>query len=178
MFDLPLLPKVVPLGAILFSFLFLLISIPLEAYILNSVLKFDKKTSSFYAICMNLFSNVVGWIVFFWIEPFLSARLRTSLMNLIFFDQILPSMINLMILTAFIVFFGTFVVKSFILRIALISLTDFWKKQDESEMQKILSRRQFKMRLQTKNIFTSVLIANALSYTAVVLILFLIIRIV
>ncbi|TBR58464.1 filament integrity protein fraC [Westiellopsis prolifica IICB1] len=178
MFDLPLLPKVVPLGAILFSFLFLLISIPLEAYILNSVLKFDKKTSSFYAICMNLFSNVVGWIVFFWIEPFLSVRLRTSLMNLIFFDQILPSMINLMILTAFIVFFGTFVVKSFILRIALISLTDFWKKQDESDIQNVLSRRQFKMRLQTKNIFTSVLIANALSYTAVVLILFLIIRIV
>ncbi|TFI55518.1 filament integrity protein fraC [Mastigocladus laminosus UU774] len=178
MFDLPLLPKVVPLGAILFSFLFLLISIPLEAYILNSVLKFDKKTSSFYAICMNLFSNVVGWIIFFWIEPFLSVRLRTSLMNLIFFDQILPSMINLMILTAFIVFFGTFVVKSFILRIALISLTDFWKKQDESDIQNVLSRRQFKMRLQTKNIFTSVLIANALSYTAVVLILFLIIRIV
>ncbi len=178
MFDLPLLPKVVPLGAILFSFLFLLVSIPLEAYILNSVLKFDKKTSSFYAICMNLFSNVVGWIIFFWIEPFLSIRLRTSLMNLIFFDQILPNTINLMILTAFIVFFGTFVVKSFILRAALISLTDFWKKQDESDVQKFLSRRGFKMRLQTKNIFTSVLIANAVSYTAVVLILFLIIRIV
>ncbi|MCP6763231.1 MAG: filament integrity protein fraC [Fischerella sp. CENA71] len=178
MFDLPLLPKVVPLGAILFSFLFLLISIPLEAYILNSVLKFDKKTSSFYAICMNLFSNVVGWIIFFWIEPFIPVRLRTGLMNLIFFDQILPGMINSMILTAFIVFFGTFVVKSFILRAALISLTDFWKKQDESDSQKILSRREFKMRLQAKNIFTSVLIANALSYTAVVLILFLIIRIV
>ncbi len=178
MFDLPLLPKVLPLGAILFSFLFLLVSIPLEAYILNSVLKFDKRTSSFYAICMNLFSNVFGWIIFFWIEQFLSIRLRTGLMNLIFFDQILPSMINLMILTAFIVFFGTFVVKSFILRIALISLTDFWKKQDESEAQKVLSRREFRMRLQTKNIFTSVLIANAVSYTAVVLILFLIIRIV
>ncbi|MFB2769913.1 filament integrity protein FraC [Pelatocladus sp. BLCC-F211] len=178
MFDLPLLPKVVPLGAILFSFLFLLISIPLEAYILNSVLKFDKKTSSFYAICMNLFSNVVGWIIFFLIEPFMSIRLKTGLMNLIFFDQILPSIINLMILTAFIVFFGTFLVKSFILRAALISLTDFWKKQDESDSQKVLSRREFKMRLQTKNIFTSVLIANALSYTAVVLILFLIVRIV
>ncbi|MBW4431821.1 MAG: filament integrity protein fraC [Pelatocladus maniniholoensis HA4357-MV3] len=178
MFDLPLLPKVVPIGAILFSFLFLLVSIPLEAYILNSVLKFDKRTSSFYAICMNLFSNVVGWIIFFWIEPFLSIRLRTSLMNLIFFDQILPSMINLMILTAFIVFFGTFVVKSLILRLALISMTDFWKRQDESDAQKVLSRREFKMRLQTKNIFTNVLIANALSYTAVVLILFLIIRIV
>ncbi|BAZ66253.1 filament integrity protein [Fischerella sp. NIES-4106] len=178
MFDLPLLPKVVPIGAILFSFLFLLVSIPLEAYILNSVLKFDKRTSSFYAICMNLFSNVAGWIIFFWIEPFLSIRLRTSLMNLIFFDQILPSMINLMILTAFIVFFGTFVVKSLILRLALISMTDFWKRQDESDAQKVLSRREFKMRLQTKNIFTNVLIANALSYTAVVLILFLIIRIV
>ncbi|PLZ27837.1 filament integrity protein fraC, partial [Fischerella thermalis WC559] len=44
MLDFPLLPKVLPLGAILFNFLFLLISIPLEAYILNSIIKFDKKT--------------------------------------------------------------------------------------------------------------------------------------
>ncbi|MGJ5675764.1 MAG: filament integrity protein FraC [Nostochopsis sp.] len=178
MFDLPLLPKVVPLGAILFSFLFLLVSIPLEAYILNSVLKFDKKTSSFYAICMNLLSNVIGWVIFFLIEPLMSIRLKISLMNLIFFDQILPNTINLMILTAFIVFFGTFVVKSFILKAALVSLSDFWKNQDESDDQKNLSRRELKRKLQTKNIFTSVLIANAVSYTAVVLILFLIIRIV
>ncbi|MBD2434547.1 MULTISPECIES: filament integrity protein FraC [Fischerella] len=177
MFDLPLLPKVLPLGAILFSFLFLLISIPLEAYILNSILKFDKKTSSFYAICMNLFSNVIGWAIFFLIEPFLSIRLRSGLINLIFFNQILPNLINLMILTAFIVFFGTFLVKSLILRVALVSLTDFWKQEPESTPQKFYSRRDFKRKLQSKNIFTSVLIANALSYTAVVLVLFLIIRI-
>ncbi|PMB18522.1 filament integrity protein FraC, partial [Fischerella thermalis] len=88
MLDFPLLPKVLPLGAILFSFLFLLISIPLEAYILNSILKFDKKTSSFYAICMNLFSNVIGWAIFFLIEPLLSIRLKSGLINLMFFNQI------------------------------------------------------------------------------------------
>jgi hypothetical protein len=174
MFDLPLLPQVMPLGAILFSFLFLLISIPLEAYILNATLKFDKKTSSFYAICMNLFSNVIGWAIFFLIEPLMSNRLKSGFMNLIFFNQILPNLINLMILTAFIVFFGTFVLKSLILRVALISLTDFWKNQPESTPQVFYSRRDFKRKLQTKNIFTSVLIANAISYTAVVLILFLI----
>ncbi|PLZ98895.1 filament integrity protein fraC [Fischerella thermalis CCMEE 5268] len=178
MLDFPLLPKVLPLGAILFSFLFLLISIPLEAYILNSILKFDKKTSSFYAICMNLFSNVIGWAIFFLIEPLLSIRLRTGIINLMFFNQISPTLFNLLILIAFIVFFGTFLVKSLVLRVALISLTDFWQKQPDSTPQKFYSRRDFKRKLQTKNIFTSVLIANALSYTAVVLVLFLILRIV
>ncbi|WP_072032386.1 filament integrity protein FraC [Fischerella sp. PCC 9605] len=171
------LPEVIPLGAIFFSFLFLLVSIPIEAYVLNVSLNFDKKTSSFYSMCMNLLSNVIGWSIFFLMEPFISARLKSSLINLIFFNRILPNMLNLSILMAFIIFFGTFIMKSFILRAAIVSLSDFWKKIPQSSPKRFYARRSFRMKLQSKNIFTTVLIANSLSYTAVILILFTIIRI-
>ncbi|MCX7592945.1 MAG: filament integrity protein fraC [Fischerella sp.] len=170
-----LIPEVIPLGAILFCFLLLLVSIPIEAYVLNMSLNFDKKTSSFYSMCMNLFSNVIGWSIFFLIEPFATTRFKSNLLNLIFFKRILPNTINLNILMAFIIFFGTFIIKSFILRVAIVSLTDFWKKTPESAPHKFYARRSFRMKLQSKNIFTTVLIANSLSYTAVLIITFMVI---
>ena len=68
MFEDLTIPRILPLGAILFNFLFLLIAIPIEAYVFNRRLNFDKKTSIFYAISMNLFSSALGWTIFFFIR--------------------------------------------------------------------------------------------------------------
>ncbi|WP_397321354.1 filament integrity protein FraC, partial [Nostoc sp. UCD120] len=76
-----MLPRIFPIGGILFDFLFVLIAIPIEAYLLHYRLKFDKKTSTFYAISINLFSSVIGWFIFFVSEPMLPIQMRAELIN-------------------------------------------------------------------------------------------------
>ena len=175
MFDYAMIPEIIPLGAILFNFLFILIAIPLEAYILNKRLKFDKRTSTFYAISINLLSNAIGWIVFFLLEPLLAIPLKSELISYIFFAHFLSTKIQmLMILTAFIIFFGTFLLKVLFLRLLLLSLTDFQKSEPASTSQRVNLRRSQKLKLQNTNLATTVLIANALSYSAIAMILFLI----
>ncbi|MGH8002645.1 MAG: filament integrity protein FraC [Brasilonema sp.] len=177
MFEIPELPipRIFPIGAILFNFLFLLVAIPLEGYVLNTRLKFDKKSSAFYAISINLFSNVIGWIIFFFLEPALSPQIKSELMTFVFFNRLQTSSIQtLLILTAFIIFFGTFLVKYTLLKILLISLTE--PKKPDPEPQTILQRRNsrlaYKSKLQNTNVVTTILIANALSYSLIAIILF------
>ena len=167
------LPRILPIGAILFETLFLLISIPLEGYILNRSLKFDKKTSIFYAIAMNVFSSVIGWIVFFIIEPMLSVDMRSELISYIFFNAFRSNTIqNSLILTAFLVFFGTFLVKFGLLKLLIISLDEMTKKEEskeKSQNEKIISYQRIK--LQNTSLITTTLIANSLSYTAITVLL-------
>jgi len=169
------LPRIVPLGVILLDFLFLLVAIPIEALIMNRRLKFDKRTSSFYAICINLFSSVIGWIIFFFMEPMLPVRFKSELIDYIFFNQIryAYNIQTLIILTAFIIFFATFLVKYLLLRVMLISLREPGKNEQVSEpIIKRNSRRNYKSKLQNTNVITSLLIGNALSYSLIVMILF------
>ncbi|KAB8329995.1 filament integrity protein fraC [Scytonema tolypothrichoides VB-61278] len=174
MFDIPELPTIFPIGAILFNFLFLLVAIPIEAYVLNTRLKFDKKTSAFYAISINVFSNVIGWVIFFFVEPVLSPNLKSELMSFVFFNRLqTPGIQTLLILTAFIIFFGTFLVKYVLLRVLLISLSDFKKAPPEPQViQRRNSRVASKGKWQNTNIVTTILIANALSYSLVAILLF------
>ncbi|GAB1540955.1 hypothetical protein NUACC21_36240 [Scytonema sp. NUACC21] len=176
MFELPQLPipRIFPVGAILFNFLFILVSIPLEAYVLNSRLKFDRKTSIFYAVAINLFSNVIGWMVFFFSQPILPTRIKADMINYIFFNRLQsPNIQTLIILTAFIIFFGTFLVKYILLRVLLLSLAEFGKTPEQKEAATELnSRRAYRSKLQNTNVVTSILIANGFSYTAIATILF------
>jgi hypothetical protein len=177
MFEIPELPlpRIFPLGAILFNFLFLLVAIPLEAYVLNTRLKFDKKTSTFYAVSINLFSNVIGWIIFFFIDPVLPAQIKSELINFIFFNRLqAPSIQTLIILTAFIIFFATFLVKYFLLRILLLLLSELKKAEPEPQpiQQRRNSRRALKSKWQNTNVVTTILIGNALSYSLIAIILF------
>ena len=80
------LPKVLPVGTIVFQTLFLLVAIPIESYILHRAIKFDKKTSVFYAIGINVLSTVLGWNVFFLLEPILPVKLKSELMSYVFFN--------------------------------------------------------------------------------------------
>ncbi|QYX31844.1 filament integrity protein FraC [Sphaerospermopsis torques-reginae] len=167
------LPRILPLGAILFETLFLLIAIPLEGYILNRSLKFDKKTSIFYAIAMNVFSSVIGWNVFFMVEPILAVGIKSELISYIFFNTFKSASIqNSLILMGFLVFFGTFLVKFALLKLLIITLYEGGKKQestDTNQRQKIFNNE--KLKLQNTSLITTTLIANSLSYTAISLIL-------
>ncbi|MFN6461701.1 MAG: filament integrity protein FraC [Nostoc sp. DedVER02] len=169
-----MLPRIFPFGGILFDFLFVLIAIPIEAYILNYRLKFDKKTSIFYAISINLFSSVIGWSIFFVVEPMLPIQVRAELINYMFFNSFKsPNTQALLILTAFIIFFATFLMKFFILRILLFSLNETFPKKEE-EVQTFQRRRWrsfSNLKLQSNNLLITILMANSLSYTAITIIL-------
>ena len=170
------IPRILPVGVILFEFLFLLTAIPIEAYVLNKRLKFDKKTSMFYAIAINLFSSTLGWIIFFLIEPILPIGLKSELISYIFFHNFRrESTQGLLILIAFIIFFLTFFMKFFFLRFFVLSLKEdvlqVYKKTPENN--RLKWRRTSIARLQNTNLVTTILIANSLSYSAISMIILL-----
>ncbi|MDZ8185714.1 MAG: filament integrity protein fraC [Nostoc sp. ChiSLP02] len=172
-----MLPRIFPIGGILFDFLFVLIAIPIEAYILHKRLKFDKKTSTFYAISINLFSAVIGWSIFFAVEPVLPIETKSELMTYLFFNTFKSAGTQTMlVLTAFVIFFGTFIVKFLLLRVLVISLLKepFAKKEEEIQGFQRQKWRGFNnLKLQSTNVVTSILIANSLSYSAITIILLL-----
>jgi len=175
MFDNWTLPRLLPLGVILFNLLFFLIAIPIEAYVFNVRLKFDKKTSVFYAIATNLFSGTLGWIIFFFLEPSLPIDLKSELINYVFFNSFSsPNAQATLILTTFIIFFVTFLMKFLFLQLFVFTLSETgWKKP---EIKDTSQRRQWRrtgsgIRLQSTNLVITTLIANSLSYTAITAIL-------
>jgi hypothetical protein len=174
MFENWTFPGILPLGTILFNFLFFLIAIPIEAYIFHKRLNFDKKTSTFYAIAVNLFSGTLGWVIFFFLEPILPIPFKSELMNYVFFN-IFKSVNTqgILVLTAFIIFFGTFLMKFFFLRLFVFSLNAEMgkKKEEEQPFQRLQWRLASRARLQNTNLVTTTLIANSLSYTAITVLL-------
>jgi hypothetical protein len=149
-------------------------SISIEAYCFNRRLKIDKKTSIFYAISINLFSNVLGWVIFFIIEPALPLRLKSELINFVFFNSFkFPNTQTVIILSAFIIFFGTFIVKLFLLRLFSLALSEEIGKKIETTPN--LERQKWRYLNRSKfignNLVSTMLIANSLSYSAITLVL-------
>ncbi|QJB46225.1 filament integrity protein FraC [Dolichospermum flos-aquae] len=167
------LPIILPIGAIFFEILFLLIAIPLEAYILNRWLKFDKRTSIFYAIALNVFSSVIGWIVFFTVEPILSIAIKKELINYVFFNKLQdPSIGTMIVLLSFTIFIATFLVKFLLMKILIIFMGEGGKKT-ETEIISSQQRASYMnmAKLQNTNLITATLIANSLSYSAITFII-------
>jgi hypothetical protein len=100
---------VLPLRAIAFQLLFLLLAIAIEGAVLRQRLGIGRKLSMQYAATVNLLSVVLGWIVFFAAEPFLPPDWRTTLVQFVFFG--IRSIPPALILVGFGVFMATFVLK-------------------------------------------------------------------
>lgn len=175
-FDLSASFRVFPFGVILFDFLFLLVAIPVEAYIFNRRLKFDKRTSSFYAISINVFSNVIGWIVFFVLEPNnFFDNYKSQIINFLLYNRLGDEVYSGIVLAAFITFFGTLMVKFALLKLMIIALSEPGEKKSEPEPEDSIllqrkTRRGYKKAWQSTSLFTTTLIANSLSYSAITLV--------
>jgi hypothetical protein len=167
------LPRILPIGAIVFEILFLLVAIPIEGYILHKNLKFDKKTSIFYSIGINVFSSVIGWNMFFMVEPILPVLLKSEIISYVFFNNFKnPRTLNYIIMLSFLVFLGTFLVKFLLMKLLILLLNELGKSEDisqTSQRQKLF--RIEKMKIQNSNLVTSILIANSFSYSAITIIL-------
>ena len=179
MFEVFPIPEVFPLGIILFDLLFLLVAIPIEAYVLNIRLNFDKKSSIFYAICVNFFSSAIGWFICFFLEQYLLPESwRLELINLVFFNRLSSSseLYSSIVFFASIAFFITFIMKLIILKLLIFSMREAGSAplQTQPSLIRRYSRRNSKAKIVNTNLVLTVLIANALSYSAILVILFII----
>jgi len=166
-----------PIGAILFNFLFLMVAMAIEGYVLSKRLKYEKRISAFYAIAINLFSSMLGWLIFFIVEPRLSSPLRFELFSYVFFNRLDFSAGNSSLVTlifiGLVVFIGTFIVKYLLLLLFSFAMTDpATDKKQPDPVEPRDTRRDYRNRQQNTNVVTTTLIANALSYSAILLIVF------
>jgi len=111
-------PSVLPLRAIVYQSLFLLIAIAIEAWVLQRFLKTDPRQSVQYAASINLLCTIVGWLAFFLFYAFTSSlppgattRFDINLIDFIFFDRWSSETATTLILISFIMFFASFAIK-------------------------------------------------------------------
>ncbi|MBW4517560.1 MAG: hypothetical protein KME11_20340 [Timaviella obliquedivisa GSE-PSE-MK23-08B] len=174
------IPSVVPLRAIAFQIVFLLMAIAIEATVLHKQLNIPPKQSVQFAASINLLTTVLGWLVTFLLlgtslalpTPLLT-ELKIALMNFIFFDQWSNGTAELLIMICFITFFVSLGMKW----LGLVGL-DWLMKKDLPKAPDVVVEtgvfvspqrkpRQFRPRLNTT------LVANAWSYSAILVALLL-----
>lgn len=162
---------VLPLRAILYQLLFIVIAISVESIVLQRYLGIGRKSSIQYAATANLLSTVVGWFVFFVVEPLLPPEWRQQLRNYIFFDVTNnpPVLVGL----AFLTFLGTFIVK-----LQSLNWLDLILEGRQPTEIQVRDRSKFQGRKAQRQPFANVpsralaiLWANAASFTAITLII-------
>jgi hypothetical protein len=166
---------VLPLQMIAFQSMFLLIAIAIEAYVLQQNLRIPPLKSVQYATSINYLSAVVGWLIFLNIRSILPVDLRIELMNVIFFDRWSREIMVWVILGALVTFFVSFFVKLFGLRQLQLFLGD--QQMDEAEEDRKvkygLTHRKPRGYRGSNPQANAVLLGNALSYSAISIVLFL-----
>lgn len=173
---------VLPARAIAFQILFLLVAIALEALVLYRRLPYSYKNSVRYAATLNLLSTFVGWVIFFNVQQVLPESLRVQLISFFFFERFFPndwqgSMAPMMVTIALGTFLGVIVAEYQALTLLEIMLET--RKPEETTDTILKSRDRFKFRrleeggiLFRKNDRAyTLLIANSLSFSAVLLLL-------
>lgn len=165
---------VLPLKMIVFQSLLLLMAIAIEAYILRFRLNLTQKQSIHYATSINFLSTTVGWLLFLNLQPLIPNTLKLQLIDCIFFDYWPRGFILWVILSVPVTFFSSFFIKLFGLTYLRLFLGD--KKEVEPEQ---LTNKKVKFGM-TRRISQSIippgqgnaiLVANALSYSAISLVL-------
>ncbi|WP_054465466.1 filament integrity protein FraC [Planktothricoides sp. SR001] len=100
-----MLSSIIPLKTVFFQTFFLLIQITIEALFFYKFIKISRKKSLEYSIPVNLFSNIIGWLIFFVFVPLANSEFQFQLMNFILFNKLPPNP-EWLILTFFIVVFA------------------------------------------------------------------------
>jgi hypothetical protein len=174
---------VLPLQTYLFQFLFLLVAIALEARVLYRKMRLSRRASVEYATFINLLAASIGWLVFFIGHQWLPPSLKDQLVSYIFFDRLLgphPENLTLVIVaTGVVIFFSAFLIKLKGLDLLEAFVEDQPKEQDPSQATTkrpwptLTHRLDEAVAPPTPNHTTTILLANAYSYSAIALLLFL-----
>lgn len=176
---------VLPLQTYLFQSVFLLVAIALEARVFSQRLYLTRRRSIEYATSINLLATVIGWLAFFFLKNLLPQPIRSQIISYIFFDRFLnplPQSFYLMLAsTGVVIFFSAFLIKLKGLQLLEALLERSPKEQSEPEQESNSPRSRRRQRLSHRleqsvartdpNQATVVLLANAYSHSAIVLLL-------
>ncbi len=176
---------VLPLETIVFQTLLLLVAIALEARVFYQRLNVGRQTSIKYAISINLLATIISWLLFFLVQNWLPQEVEEEVINFIFFDRISDSQTQqitlLTVSVGIAIFFVTFLIKLKGLDFLQASLQDM-PITDEEDQEQETARRLYWQTLANRfnqatvysnpNQVTAVLLANAYSYSGIMLILF------
>jgi hypothetical protein len=174
---------ILPLKAIAFQIMFLMVAVAIEAGILRQRLRLGFKQSVQYATVVNLASVVVGWIAFLVIEPLSTPPVKAQIISYVFFDRL---MINgwtaqiggALFAIGLVMFFVTFFIKAKGLELILRS-EGKWaapKKNEKVPRDQRYSRARAGQTESQQAIATfidAVIQANAASFTAILILLLL-----
>lgn len=167
---------VLPLRAIAFQLLFLLMAIAIEGTVLQRQLSLVPRFAMQYAAILNLLTLVLGWFIFFAVEVLLPVPIRSQLLAFIFFNRWTEDTALWGILAGFLTFFVSFLVKTFAFnQLQFATLSE--KEREALRRAGGVSRRpkfgqkQIRQDTTLSEQANAVLIANALSYTAILLVL-------
>jgi hypothetical protein len=164
---------VLPLRAILFQLLFLLIAIAIESMIFKERLNLTRRISLEYSASVNLFSTAIGWLFFFTLEPALPLAWKGPLISYVLFNARSTNTNTLLIMLGLFTFFGTFIAELQGLELLQLLLQ---RNQKEEVVTPKVYRARDKLRrrelgLAATNRATTILLANACSYSLILLIL-------
>ncbi|NJN86109.1 MAG: hypothetical protein HC881_07045 [Leptolyngbyaceae cyanobacterium SL_7_1] len=153
-------------------------AIAIEAVVLRAGLRIQPRKSVEYATFINFLSTVVGWLLFLNLQIAFPESLRLDLMNGIFFDRWSRAILAWVILSALVTFFVSFLVKLVGLEQLQFFLGEEVEKEpsDEKTLKNLkgsIARRNSKEYRGATRQANTILIANALSYSAISLILLL-----
>jgi hypothetical protein len=186
------MPSTLPFRAIILQCLLLTIVIAIESQVLWRRLKtpdrqqITPRQSIQYATTMNLLSTVLGWLtvfVFFGLARTLPSdwtqSVETALLNFIFFNQLSDQSLSALIVLAFVTFFLSFAVKQVCLWGLRWLLQSEFPQVVESEPDPepdqlaAIGIRDLRKRPRDDSQYNigTVLLANALGYSAILVIL-------
>jgi hypothetical protein len=156
-------------------------AIAIEGFILHRQLKFSRKTSIQYAASLNLLSTIVGWLLFFFVQPLLPINIKIQLISYIFFNRFFYSVSpysNFFSISLFIIYlFFSFMVKLQGLKsldsllMESNSISQIFVKLTSLRYNKKKSSHLYSTKYPSKA--TAILLANAYSHSAILLILIL-----
>ncbi|WOD40020.1 filament integrity protein FraC [Nodosilinea sp. E11] len=107
---------IMPLRAIAFQSLLLMMAIVLEAMVLRQQLRLGYRTSMQYSATLNLLATSLGWIVFLALEALLPLSLRSQVISYVLFNRFYPNgwqdvLPVVVVVVAIAAFFATYWIK-------------------------------------------------------------------
>jgi hypothetical protein len=171
---------VLPLRAISFQLLFLMVAISLEAIVFYWRLNFNYPTSVRFATILNLLSTVVGWLLFFAVQVILPEDLRIQLISYFFFERFFPNpwfaaVSPILVVLGLGIFFGVFLVEWGGLELLEWMLGKTKTAAAATEVETLRGFRKLPNRgiaLRPNNQAYAVLLANGLSFSAILFLMF------
>lgn len=172
--------EILPLRAVVFQTLFLLIAIALEALVFYRTLSLDYKTSMQYAISVNLLSTFIGWLCFFISQPFLPLTWRVQLISFIFFEHFYADPMLLNVAPVLVIFTLGMFLGTFLIKLKGLDFLELLLEKDpkptgaiEAKPLRFRGKQEPLAGLRSNSRIYAVLVANAVSFSVILLLLLL-----